>query len=409
METAAGPIKLAGGESPASMKPTLYLINAISRSGGTYINALLDGLHGVGAFPIEVPFNKALTAGFLSQDEFAALGGVEDWLRAIQLDIHLDLFAGDPHGRTFAAKDGNRSALAFDVPGFRARLGEAFRSIGTVGEAYRITWRTFFDFCLVRGQSFGQTAGPFSIYANHFATNAIGLYEALEKDAAPVCDLHLIHVVRDPLENINSLYYHWRFSSVDPHFVRLAFARWEVYLYTALRNRLLYPERCDTVLYTADTDRLRARFAVSPLPLLKMAGTAAALRPTVLGLDMANQSYKERQGISAVDKVYDHESLIGPEGVGYIKENLQRVLTFLGVDALEELMALDAPKGEFSKLMAVDGTVMSLFLNSFGEALYFPQSYSLNFVGNMKRILRNKGALGLGRAAYNTVKRTFLG
>ena len=85
------------------------------------------------------------------------------------------------------------------------------------------------------------------------------------------------------------------------------------------------------------------------------------------------------------------------------------MLTFLGVDALEELMGLDAPKGEFSKLMAVDGTVMSLFLNSFGEALYFPQSYSLNFAGNMKRILRNKGALGLGRAAYNTVKRTFLG
>lgn len=370
---------------------SFYLINSLSRSGGTYLNALFDGLPGVTAFPFELPLSASPYVDFIDNDSFSGLVNGEAWLQETKLDYHLEALAKRPYVRTFCRErcDGDPN-LQFDLSAFRSELEQKFSGFSSVRDAYRETWKMIFRHFFVDGES-QESIGTGPDYVNHFANNTTRDFSILQRNADPVCRLYILYILRDSLENIASLKFHWRYSGVDSSFVKAAFSRWEVSLYSILRNRILFPDRCNAIVYSHDTHRMHEQLCSLSWPIAKKL-LSGELSPTILGHPMHGQSYKERRG-AHVGSAYDYEAILGTEGYRYVKRNTKRVFDSLGIDTLDDINGYTEPSETFKSLVEVDSSTFDLLLQRYDDAIGFANAYNVNFFSNLMQIVRDRGVI----------------
>ncbi|MCH7655862.1 MAG: hypothetical protein IIC95_07745 [Chloroflexi bacterium] len=384
--------------------PQFVLINSISRSGGTFLKALFDRLPGVLTFPIEFPTAAGRSVDFLTSEQFGRLGGYREWADATGLSYFLTQFGNRPYGRMFGRPQRpGEPDVSFDYGEFSRIVGGSFAGFGNVREAYLASWRTFASCITVDGAPTAWAADDFPMHAlvNHYATDVTREFSILDRNAAPVCRLYLVHVVRDPLENVASLQQHW--VSVGRHrgFAAMALARWELYLYAALRNKTLYPDRCDVVLYDADVANVARSFAASPVPLLQTAA-GSDMRPTVLGLPLQGQSYKERRGGGVAER-YDYASRFSPDDLAGLERGRERIYRFLGISSLAEVASGYQPSAGFQELVDLSPEVFEGLLRSAGDTFTFAVSEHLDFDRNALRHVRQLGLSGLARRLARSV------
>ena len=366
--------------------PTFVLINSISRSGGTYFKALFDGIEDFLVFPIEFPLKKAQGIDFLTRAEYEEIRSTDQLLDQMDLDYHLSEFSSHPYVRSFGrTRKTQETRIDFDCRGFRRHLDESYSTLASVGDAYRFIWSSFFRWISVVGHPFNADRDQ-PTYVNHFATDILGGYGPLEENAQEICKLVLVHIVREPLENIASLKRHWRWVSSDRYFVRLALARWEMSLYSALRNKALHTESCEVIFYDADPGRLSEQLKGSRQSSL-VTLAHHELKPTVLGIPLTGQSYRERRG-QTVAGSYNYESAFSSEELSYLKSNVERIYSGLGIQRLPDLSpgtaSLELP------FLQLDDDTFDVFIRAFGNSVSFAASYNVNIDSNVVANLRQQ-------------------
>jgi len=298
----------------------------------------------------------------MSDKEFTEIGNAAAWIEANRLDDTLAQFADRPYARIFTRERGPADPdIHFDYSGFKRDLHNAFRiGLATATEAYLATWRLAFHHVTVMGTRQDIDIEHPTIFVNHFHNTAAHDYRFLARGPEDI-DFFLLQAVRDPYENLASVKQMWtRVANYEP-FVEIAYARWEIYLLSALRNRALYPDRCDLVLYDSDAARMTARLRASRVAPLRMLG--AESQPTVMGLPFAGHSFKQRAG-GAVERPYDYEKIFTAAEHGFITRRYDKLLSDLGVTSLEEL-AVDTPRSSlFSQLCDMGSDALEYHLRA---------------------------------------------
>lgn len=367
-------------------KPDYVLINSISRSGGTFLKSLFDSVPGVLAFPIEFPTIKGPIVDFLTQDRFEQLPTVQDWIDETGLSSQLNLFFRNPYQRSFGReRKRGEPAIFFDYPRFLESLRKIYSTFDTTRAAYEHTWRTFFSSISVGDRIYEHDTRA-NVFVNHYPTDATRDFAELSTKAQSVCNLYLLHIVREPLENIASLIFHWGFFPNSSYVTRLGLARWEMYLYSALRNKALYPEHCEVVVYNSRVERLKEQLGRSRITMLNNIAQMD-LQPTVLGIPFTGQSYKEKMA-NDVGQPYNYAILFSQDDLSYLEENIRRIYDFVGIEALSDIADGYNPSPEFRNMIEVDSKTFDVLLGRFAETASFVYSYRINLRRNLIDYMR---------------------
>lgn len=381
-------------------RPSYYLINAISRSGSTYFGSLFDALPGVCVLPFEMPVNRDLTVRFLTDAQFAAVEGAAGWLEATALDYYLSAFASNPfqrsQGRPRRPED---PALRFDLDRFREELSRHFAQFASVADAYRQTWDLILQNITVDGRC-PYPAQPGQLYVNQFATYTLLDFDRIANAAQDICDLYALYVMRDPLENVGSLINHWRLSAPDPYFLQMAFARWELAIYAIARNCLRRPDRCACIIYDPDPLAMQAQLARLDLPLARLAAAQPALAPSLAGIPLRGQSYKEKAG-GAVKKEYDYAAMFGAANLAWMTQRTRDIYRRLGIDTLNGLVGYRQADAAFAPIADLEAEAFDTLQRCADDCLKFANSYSNNFYRNVAAACRREG---MARFGWNLLK-----
>lgn len=229
-----------------------------------------------------------------------------------------------------------------------------------------------------------------NIFVNHFATDSIPEFSLVCKDMRPTVDASFLHIIRDPVENIASLYNHWDTFYKRDYFVEMAFARWEINLYSALRNKLLYPHGCDIVWYTSNKDEIRESLSASSIDLVRnMVNDCDVWEPTVFGQKLFGQSYKEKAG-GSVSRGYEVENIFSVSQLEYLRREIDRVKEVLGVVKLKEVASEHyRPTHKLEPYLKMEPDVFNSLVKSFGETFQFIFSQHVNSERYMVERLRS--------------------
>lgn len=361
----------------ADHKAKYILVNSISRSGGTFLKSLFDGMEGVLIFPVELSTVRGPVVGFVNQERFRELLTPEAWLEETNLSLYLARFSEKPYRQCFGRQErlDGEPEVFFDLPRFLHQLTREYPRLETVKEAYEWTWRSIFTCIVIDGEPYEHEDGA-QAFVNHFPTNVTREFGEFRGEAESVCVPEMLWVVRDPVEHVAGLKRHWSRIAHEPQFWQLALARWEMYVYAALRNRMLYPDSCDLILYSFEPERMRSQFRQSRIDLLRTASTAE-LCPTVLGIPLRGQSYKEKDGLD-LRKPYDYSESFTEEELDSLQTEVRRVYDYLGVDGFDALIEYRRPSAGFQELVEMSAPGFDWMLRRFGEAVDFGASVNLD-------------------------------
>ena len=231
--------------------------------------------------------------------------------------------------------------------GFSGDLDKAFAAeIKDAESAYLETWRLMFHHVTVDGSTQDIDVTLPCVFINHFHQHVAHDFLSM-KGVQDSIDFYILYVIRNPFENIASLKHLWsRVSHLDS-FVATAYWRWEIYLLNILRNRALYGDRCDIVLYHSDPREMMRQLARSHLAPLQHLTDNKNVAPTALGIPLYGHSYKERQG-GSVEQPYDYLKEFGQTGLDFLRARYANLLERLGVQKFEDAIA-KTPCTEFFK------------------------------------------------------------
>ena len=233
------------------------LVSAISRSGGTYLKSLFEGVDSFNAFPIEFPTKIGQSVGFVTQREYSQIKSSREWLQLTHLDYHLGQFSRHPYQRAFGRKrESAEPLIEFNLQAFEQALAERFDEFEDVGSAYLETWRAFFRNIYIDNSQYHGVDLTNGVFINHHAKNIVRSSDELLGEKPEGLELFLVHIIREPLENITSLANHWKRISMDPDFYQLALARWKYYLYSILRNKIINPSQTQTIGYSSEHQKV---------------------------------------------------------------------------------------------------------------------------------------------------------
>ena len=126
------------------------------------------------------------------------------------------------------------------------------------------------------------------------------------------------------------------------------------------------------------------------------------MRPTVLGLPLQGQSYKERRGGGVAER-YDYASRFSPDDLAGLERGRERIYRFLGISSLAEIASGYQPSAGFQELVDLSPEVFEGLLRSAGDTFTFAVSEHLDFDRNALRHVRQLGLTGLARRLARSV------
>jgi hypothetical protein len=114
------------------------------------------------------------------------------------------------------------------------------------------------------------------------------------------------------------------------------------------------------------------------------------LHPTVLGIPLSGQSYKEKSGRSVAEP-YEYEKLFPLDDLAFLKSRVREIYHSLGVQELRDLANEYVPTKELRSLLDTDSGTFELMSSRFCDVVDFAHQSHVDYRRNLFNTYREQG------------------